>query len=363
LIYLHQKDINKYVLFSLVAVFSINCFHQKIPAKLNLDFNNSLILSDESHFKNMSQLTFSGENAEAYFSADGKKLIFQAHDGDSLCDQIYIMDIESRSIKLVSTGNGVTTCSFFKYPNDNGIIYSSTHMDDPDCPPKPDFSKGYIWKLYPGFDIYEAGLSGLSPRPLTSSPGYDAEATYSFDGKKIIYTSLISGDLDLWYMNPDGSGKQQLTNRLGYDGGAFYSYDAKKIVWRAYYPETEEEIINYKSLLKENSIRPMALQIWTMNANGTNKKQITDNNSANFGPIYFPKADKIIFSSNMHDPKGRDFDLYSINIDGSDLERITYFEGFDGFPMFSPNGQYLVFASNRNQNKRGDTNIFICEWK
>jgi len=363
LIYLHQKDINKYVLFLLVVVFLISCFHQKIPAKLNLDFNNSLILSDESHFKNMSQLTFSGENAEAYFSADGKKLIFQAHDGDSLCDQIYIMDIESRSIKLVSTGNGVTTCSFFKYPNDNGIIYSSTHMDDPDCPPKPDFSKGYIWKLYPGFDIYEAGLSGLSPRPLTSSPGYDAEATYSFDGKKIIYTSLISGDLDLWYMNPDGSGKQQLTNRLGYDGGAFYSYDAKKIVWRAYYPETEEEIINYKSLLKENSIRPMALQIWTMNANGTNKKQITDNNSANFGPIYFPKADKIIFSSNMHDPKGRDFDLYSINIDGSDLERITYFEGFDGFPMFSPNGQYLVFASNRNQNKRGDTNIFICEWK
>ena len=164
-------------------------------------------------------------------------------------------------------------------------------------------------------------------------------------------------------MNPDGSGKQQLTNRLGYDGGAFYSYDAKKIVWRAYYPETEEEIVNYKSLLKENSIRPMALQIWTMNANGTNKKQITNNNSANFGPIYFPKADKIIFSSNMHDPKGRDFDLYSINIDGSDLERITYFEGFDGFPMFSPNGQYLVFASNRNQNKRGDTNIFICEWK
>ena len=363
MIYLHQKDINKYVLFSLVAVFSINCFHQKIPAKLNLDFNNSLILSDESHFKNMSQLTFSGENAEAYFSADGKKLIFQAHDGDSLCDQIYIMDIESRSIKLVSTGNGVTTCSFFKYPNDNGIIYSSTHMDNPDCPSKPDFSKGYIWKLYPGFDIYEAGLSGSNPRPLTSSPGYDAEATYSFDGKKIIYTSLISGDLDLWYMNPDGSGKQQLTNRLGYDGGAFYSYDAKKIVWRAYYPETKEEIENYKSLLKENSIRPMALQIWTMNANGTNKKQITDNNSANFGPIYFPKADKIIFSSNMHDPKGRDFDLYSINIDGADLERITYFEGFDGFPMFSPNGQYLVFSSNRNQNKRGDTNIFICEWK
>jgi Tol biopolymer transport system component len=273
------------------------------------------------------------------------------------------MDIESKSVELVSTGAGVTTCSFFKYPNDNGIIYSSTHMDNPDCPPKPDFSRGYIWKLYPGFNIFEAGLGGSNPRPLTSSPGYDAEATYSFDGKKIIYTSLVSGDLELWSMNPDGSGKQQLTNRLGYDGGAFYSYDASKIVWRAYYPETEEEIADYKSLLAENSIRPMALQIWTMNADGTNKEQITNNNSANFGPFYFPNGGKIIFSSNMHDPKGRDFDLYSINIDGTDLERITYFEGFDGFPMFSPNGQYLVFSSNRNQNKRGDTNIFICEWK
>ena len=363
MISLIQKEINKYVVFSFVAVFLLSCIHQRKPTKLKLDFNNSLILSGESHFRNMSQLTFFGENAEAYFSADGRKLIYQAHDGDSLCDQIYIMDIESKSVELVSTGAGVTTCSFFKYPNDNGIIYSSTHMDNPDCPPKPDFSRGYIWKLYPGFNIFEADLDGSNPRPLTSYPGYDAEATYSFDGKKIIYTSLISGDLDLWYMNPDGSGKQQLTNRLGYDGGAFYSYDAKKIVWRAYYPETEEEIVNYKSLLKENSIRPMALQIWTMNADGTNKEQITNNNSANFGPFYFPNGGKIIFSSNMHDPKGRDFDLYSINTDGTGLNRITYFEGFDGFPMFSPNGQYLVFASNRNQNKRGDTNIFICEWK
>ena len=363
MISLNRKEINKYVIFSFVAVLSLGCFQQRKPTNIKLDFNNSLILSSESHFKNMSQLTFSGENAEAYFSADGRKLIYQAHEGDSLCDQIYIMDIESKSVELVSTGAGVTTCSFFKYPNDNGIIYSSTHMDNPDCPPKPDFSRGYIWKLYPGFNIFEAGLGGSNPRPLTSSHGYDAEATYSFDGKKIIYTSLVSGDLELWSMNPDGSGKQQLTNRLGYDGGAFYSFDASKIVWRAYYPETEEEIADYKSLLAENSIRPMALQIWTMNADGTNKEQITNNNSANFGPFYFPNGGKIIFSSNMHDPKGRDFDLYSINIDGTDLERITYFEGFDGFPMFSPNGQYLVFASNRNQSKRGDTNIFICEWK
>ena len=222
---------------------------------------------------------------------------------------------------------------------------------------------GYVWKLYPGYDIFSADLNGSNPISLTSSPGYDAEATYSFDGNKIIYTSLNSGDLELWTMNPDGTDKEQLTDKLGYDGGAFYSHDGSKIIWRAYYPQTEKEISDYKYLLSDNSIRPMALQLWVMNADGSNKKQITNNGSANFGPFFFQKDNKIIFSSNMHDPKRRDFDLYSVNIDGSRLERITYFDGFDGFPMFSPNGKYLVFASNRNQKNRGDTNLFICEWK
>ena len=322
-----------------------------------------LIQKGEIHFKNLRQLTFSGENAEAYFSADGEKLIFQAHDGDSLCDQIYIMDIASGFTELVSTGTGVTTCSFFKYPNDDGIIYSSTHLVDPDCPPKPDFSSGYIWKLYPGYDIFQAAVDGSNLQRLTNAPGYDAEATFSFDGKNIIYTSLASGDLELWSMKSDGSDKQQLTNRMGYDGGAFYNYDGSKIVWRAYYPTTDKQITNYKVLLEENSIRPMALQLWTMNSDGTNKKQATNNDAANFGPFFFPKSDRIIFSSNLHDEKGRDFDLYAIDANGAGLERITYFDGFDGFPMFSPDGKYLVFASNRNQKKQGDTNIFICEWK
>ena len=346
----------------IINFFFMSCTAQK-EQYLNLSYNNSLIINGEDHFKNISQLTFSGENAEAYFSPDGKKLIFQGHDGDDLCDQIYIMNIETREINLVSNGQGVTTCSFFQYPNAEKIIYSSTFLDDSACPPKPDYSRGYVWKLYPGYDIFSAELNGSNPTPLTSSPGYDAEATYSFDGKKIIYTSLISGDLELWTMNSDGSDKKQLTDRLGYDGGAFYSHDGSKIIWRAYYPQTEKEVSDYKYLLSENSIRPMALQLWVMNADGSNKKQITNNSAANFGPIFFPKDNQIIFSSNMHDPKGRDFDLYSINLDGSGLERITYFEGFDGFPMFSPNGKYLVFASNRNQKKQGDTNLFICEWK
>ena len=326
------------------------------------EYSNHLIQKDEEHFKNLRQLTFSGENAEAYFSSDGKKLIFQAHDGDSLCDQIYIMDIASGSTEMVSTGNGVTTCSFFQYPDDDGIIYASTHLANSDCPPKPDYSMGYIWKLYEGYDIFKASMDGSNLQRLTDTPGYDAEATFSFDGQRIIYTSIESGDLDLWAMNPDGSGKQQLTNRLGYDGGAFYSYDGSTIVWRAFYPESKKDIADYETLLSENAIRPMALQLWTMNTDGTNKQQVTDNGAANFGPFFFPNGNRIIFSSNMHDEKGRDFDLYAINTDGTGLERITYFDGFDGFPMFSLDGKYLVFASNRNQAKRGDTNIFICEW-
>ena len=307
-------------------------------------------------------MTFSGENAEAYFSSDGKKLILQAHDGDNLCDQIYIMNIASGSTEMISTGNGVTTCSFFQYPNNDAIIYASTHLADSDCPPKPDFSMGYIWKLYEGYDIFKASMDGSNLQRLTDTPGYDAEATFSFDGRKIIYTSLESGDLDLWSMNFDGSEKQQLTSRLGYDGGAFYSYDGSKIVWRAYYPESKKEIADYEALLSENAIRPMALQLWTMNSDGTNKQQVTDNGAANFGPFFFPDGKRIIFSSNMDDEKGRDFDLYAINTDGTGLERITHFNGFDGFPMFSLDGKYLVFASNRNQAKKGDTNIFICEW-
>ena len=348
----------KYLTALLLLFFQLNNYGCSRKPK----YSNHLIQEGEEHFKNLRQLTFSGENAEAYFSSDGKNLIFQAHDGDGLCDQIYIMDIATGSAEMVSTGNGVTTCSYFQYPDNDEIIYASTHLADSDCPPKPDYSMGYIWKLYEGYDIFKASMDGSNLQRLTDTPGYDAEATFSFDGRKIIYTSLASGDLDLWTMNPDGSEKRQLTNRPGYDGGAFYSYDGSTIVWRAYYPDSKKEIADYKALLSENEIRPMALQLQTMNSDGTNQQQVTDNGAANFGPFFFPNGKRIIFSSNLHDEKGRNFDLYAINTDGTNLERITHYEGFDGFPMFSPDGKYLVFASNRNQAKRGDTNIFICEW-
>ena len=316
----------------------------------------------EYKLRNIQQLTFYGENAEAYFSADGESLIFQSHDGDSLCDQIYIMHIKTREKTLVSTGNGVTTCAYFEHPKCENIIYSSTHKGNINCPPKPDYSKGYVWRLYPDYDIFHSKKSGEDLKQLTFSPGYDAEATVAFDGSKILYTSIKSGDLDIWSMNIDGTEKTQLTNRLGYDGGAFFSPQNSKIVWRAYHPKSDEEVKEYKTLLSENSIRPMALQIWTMNPDGSEKKQITNNKAANFGPYFFPDGKRIIFSSNLHNPKGRDFDLYLIGIDGSELERVTFFDGFDGFPMFSPDGKHLVFASNRNQQKRGDTNLFLAEW-
>ena len=323
---------------------------------------NTHIQFDERHFKNLRQLTFSGENAEAYFSSDSRKLIFQAHDGEGLCDQIYIMDLINGEYEMVSTGDGVTTCAYFQYPNNDKILYASTHHASKSCPPPPDYSRGYVWKLHEGYDIFSANLNGSSLEQLTHENGYDAEATVAEDGSRIVYTSISSGDLEVWTMNLDGSDKRMLTNKLGYDGGPFFSHAGNKIVWRSYYPETAKEIMDYKKLIAESMIRPMNLQIRIMNADGSGKKQITYSEGANFAPFFFPNDERIIFCSNMADPNGRNFDLWAVNIDGTNLERITYFDGFDGFPMFSPNGKYFVFASNRNQVKTGDTNIFIAEW-
>jgi len=339
------------------------------PSTMHLSYRDNelallttLIFEGEIHFKNMRQLTFGGENAEAYFSADGSRLIFQAHEGEGECDQIYLLDIESGEIEMVSSGLGVTTCSFFQYPKDDAIIYASTHLGGEECPPKADSSLGYVWVLHPTYDIFKADPDGSNMIQLTDTYGYDAEATYAFDGSKIVYTSLVSGDLEIWTMNSDGSDKRQLTTHLGYDGGAFFSHNGQKIVWRAYYPETEHEKEQYINLIEKNAIQSMALQIWAMDADGFNKVQITNNNAVNFSPFFFPDDKRIIFSSNLENPKGHNFDLYAININGSNLEKITFYDGFDSFPMFSPDGDKLVFASNRNSKQPGETNIFICEW-
>src|ERR1051325_10892802 len=333
---------------------------QPLGVKPEID-QDPLRLPEEKHLKNIRQLTFGGENAEAYFSADGKKLIFQSARDGRECDQIYEMNIDGSGLRMLSTGKGRTTCSYF-FRDGSRILYASTHLADAKCPPEADYSKGYVWALYPSYEIFSARPDGSDLRQLTKSDGYDAEATISPNGKKIVFTSLRNGDLDVYTMDLDGNNVKRLTTELGYDGGPFYSYDNQWIVYRAYHPKSESDVATYKALLKENLIRPTTLEIWVMKADGTAKRQVTSNGKANFAPYFFPNGKRIIFASNMDDPKGRNFDLYAINVDGTGLERITYNDTFDGFPMFTPDGKKIVFASNRHGAKQGDTNVFIADW-
>jgi TolB protein len=319
--------------------------------------------SEEKHLRNIRQLTFGGQNAEAYFSADGKKLIFQSTHGDVRCDQIFTMNIDGSDVRLVSTGKGRTTCSYF-YPDGKKILYASTHLGSPDCPPKPDYSQGYVWPVYPTYDIFTANPDGSDPKQLTNTSGYDAEAVISSDGKKIVFTSLRNGDLDVYTMDADGKNVKQLTHELGYDGGPAFSPDGQLIVYRAHHPQTVQEISDYKELLKRNLIRPTYLELWLMKSDGSDKHQITNLGAASFAPAFFPDGKHIIFSSNVGSTGGMgNFELYSIDLEGKNLERITFTEGFDGFPMFSPDGKKLVWISGRNAKVQHETNVFIAEWQ
>jgi Tol biopolymer transport system component len=263
---------------------------------------------------------------------------------------------------MVSTGKGRTTCGYF-YPDGKRILYSSTHLADAQCPPRPDFSKGYVWAIYAGYDIFTANPDGSNLKQLTHSPGYDAETTISEDGKKMVFTSLRNGDLDIYSMDANGKHVKQLTHELGYDGGPVFSPDRQWIVYRADHPTSEAEIKDYKDLLAQGFIRPTTLEIWLMRADGSDKRQITHLNAASFAPGFFRDGKRIIFSSNQGSTGGMgNFELYAINSDGTGLEQITYSPGFDGFPMFSLDGKKLVWASNRNAKAPHETNIFIADW-
>ena len=314
----------------------------------------------EVRLRNVRQLTFGGENAEAYWSSDGTRLILQAHEAAGTCDQIFTMTADGNDVRQVSTGGGRTTCSYF-LPDGKRIVYASTRAAGPDCPPEPDMSRGYVWGLY-DYDIYLANDDGSDAVRLTDSPGYDAEATIATDGSKIVFTSVRDGDLDIYTMNPDGSEVTRLTDAPGYDGGPFFSADGSKIVYRAYHPTDPAELEDYRALLRDGKIRPGRLEIWIMNADGSDKRQLTDNGAANFAPFFHPDGRHILFASNMHEPRGRNFDLYWIGVDGSGLERVTWHEEFDSFPMFTADGARLVWASNRFNAKPGDTNIFVADW-
>ena len=322
--------------------------------------SSSPLLPQETHLRNMRQLTFGGENAEAYFSADGKQLIFQSKRDGLECDQIFIMDIATGAVQMVSNGQGKTTCSYF-FPDGERILYSSTHATGAACPPPADHSQGYVWKLHPEFDIYVANRDGSNPRRITSEPGYDAEATISPDGSRIIFTSMREGDIDLYTMGPDGGDVRRITSARGYDGGAFFSRDGQHIVWRASRPGTAQELDEYEELLRSSSVRPMNLEIFVARADGSEPRQVTSNGKANFAPYFFPDGERIIFASNLAGSV-RNFDLWMVRVDGSGLEQVTFDPEFDGFPMFSPDAKTLVFASNRGEGIEGETNLFLADW-
>jgi TolB protein len=331
---------------------------------------DTLKYPDEAHFKNVQQLTFGGDNAEAYWSYDSKYLIFQrTNPKEGLnCDQIFIGKVpkpgESFTYKLVSTGKGRTTCPFFTKDGKH-IIYASTHLGNDACPPVPDRSKygnKYIWPLYDSYDIFMADLNGKIEKQLTHSKGYDAEATLSPDGEQMLYTSDKDGDIDLYIMNLKTGAERRVTNMLGYDGGAWFSPDGTKLIWRASRPKTDAEIKEYKELLAENLVAPTNMEVWVANADGSNAHQVTSYGQANWAPAFMPDSKHIIFASNHEYKRGFPFNLYTINEDGSGMQKISHDKGFDAFPMFSPNGKKIVFCSNRHNGGTRDTNVFVADW-
>ncbi len=315
----------------------------------------------EGLLSGIQQLTFGGQNAEAYWSPDGTRLVFQSTRDGASCDQIYVMNVDGSGQRMVSTGRGVTTCGYF-LADGKSIVYASTHLAGEACPPRPDRSQGYVWPVHAGYDLFVTDSDGSDPRRLTDADGYDAEATVNWESGRIVYTSMESGDLDLWSMNPDGSGKTRLTTSFGYDGGAFFSRDGTRLVMRANHPAEGAAADRYAGLLANNLTAPMKMEIFVGNADGSGMTQLTDFGCASFAPQFTPDGAHIIFSSNKNNCDSREFDLFLMRTNGTDLRQVTDFGGFTSFAEFSPDGSRVVFASDRNAKSRYEFNIFIADW-
>jgi len=360
----------KLVWLSVLFVFFNSCNNSSKISGAAAVATDTLKYAEETHFKNVQQLTTGGDNAEAYFSFDGKWIIFQRTNPKEgiMCDEMFIGKVpnygEKFEYKKVSSGKGRTTCGAF-LKDGKHIIYASTHLGADTCPPVPDrkkYGNKYIWPLYDSYDIFMADFKGKIIKQLTTSKGYDAEATISPDGKKMIYTSDKDGDIDLYIMDLQSGEEKRITNTLGYDGGAWFSPDGKKIIWRASRPQTDSAVKEYKELLAQNLVAPTIMEVFIANADGTNIRQVTHYGQANWAPAYLPDSKRIIFASNHEYKRGFPFNLYMINEDGTGLQKISRDNGFDAFPMFSPNGKKIIFCSNRNNGGTRDTNVFIADW-
>ena len=326
----------------------------------------------EGHLRGLRQLTFGGENAEAYWSSDETRIIFQSTRPPFTADQIFTMRADGNELTLVSTGKGRTTCSYF-LPGDRRILYASTHLggDAPPTPPRFDPKVGYVWPVWATYEIFTANADGTDVKRLTDSPGYDAEAVVSPKGDRIVFTSARSGDLELYTMALDGGDVRRVTESPGYDGGAFFSWDGKRLCYRSAWREGLDVEAD-RALLQNQLVKPTILEIFVCDADGKNRVQLTSNGAANFGPFWHPDGKRIVFSSNMHDPKSGNFELYLVDVATKAVERVTWFErkregahrsdDFDGFPMFTRDGKRLLFCSNRHNEKPNETNVFVAEW-
>jgi len=348
-----------FTIFLLIASIAVKAQEQK-----------GFVYPDEKHFKNMQQLTTGGDNAEAYFGFDNEHITFQRQNPKEgvMCDQIFYGSIpksakDKFNYKLVSTGRGRTTCAYLM-PDHKHFLYASTHLAMDTCPPVPDRSviKKYVWPIYDSYDIFIADLKGNITKRLTNTPGYDAEATISPKGDKIVFTSIRNGDIDIYTMNLDGSNVKQITHELGYDGGAVFSPDGKKIAWRASRPQTPEDVKEYKDLLAQGLVMPTHMELFIANADGTDQHQITHLGKANWAPAFTPDGKKLVFASDYEYERGFPFNLYLVNLDGTGLERISHDGSFDAFPMFSPDGKKFIFSSNRGNGGGHDIDVFVCDW-
>ena len=339
---------------ALVAAVSFSAHAQSGAARVPSE-------AGESRLSNIRQLTFGGQNAEAYWSPDGRWITVQSTLAGMQCDQQYVMRADGADRRRISNGRGKTTCGWF-LPGTDRLLFASSHAHDSTCPPRPDPSRGYVWPL-DRFDLYTVGRDGSDLRRLTSFDTYTAESVVSPDGKRIVFTSLKDGDLDIYVMNIDGTGLKRLTNTPGYDGGPWWSPDGTKIVYRAHHPADSVQLAQYRALLADRVVRPSQVELFVMNADGSDQRQITRLGGANFGPSWTRDGRRIVFSSNYKNPRSRNFDLFIVDLDGTNLEQITTHGEFDGFPMFSPDGRKLLWASNRNAREQGETNVFVADWK